>query len=211
MMRRNVLEGLQGDFSPKEVHLIRSAYRVIGEKGVHGFSLQDVADAAWVSKGVILYHFKSKENLILATMRWVLSTVAERIHRSLARARTPEDRILAMIDTIFTDAEANRNFYLAYLDLAGDAARVPIFAELNATFHGIVNALYSEVIRLGVDNGAFQTDDLEEAALVLRAIIDGLFIQWVQELDWRSTHAHYRETCKRAALAYLRSGLVVSA
>ncbi len=207
MTRADVLADLQEDFAPKEVHLIRSTYRMIGEKGVHGFSLQDVADAAWVSKGVILYHFKSKENLILATMRWVLSTVAERIHRSLARARTPEDRILAMIDTIFADADANRNFYLAYLDLAGDAARVTTFQQLNATFHGIVNGLYSDVIQLGAVNDAFHTENLEESARVVRAIIDGLFIQWVQEVDWRATHARYRETCKRAALAYLRSGL----
>lgn len=207
MTRQDMLAGLKEEFSAKEVHLIRSAYGVIGEKGVHGFSLQDVADAAWVSKGVILYHFKSKENLLLATMRWVLTTVAERIHRSIVRARTPEDRILAMIDTIFADAEANRNFYRAYLDLVGHATRVPTFSDLNTTFQGIVNALYADVIDLGTAYGAFRTSDLDESARVLRAIIDGLFVQWLQETDWRATHRAYRETCKRAALAYLRSGL----
>lgn len=203
--RRDVLAPLQEDFSAKEVHLIRAAYTIIGRKGVHSFSLQDVAEAAWVSKGVILYHFKSKENLILATMRWVLSTVAERIHRSLARARSPEDRVLAMIDTIFADADANRNFYTAYLDLVGDAARLDAYNRLSATFHDIVNVLYADVIRLGVDNGAFHVVDLEESARVLRAIIDGLFVQWVADTDWQQSHARYRETCKRAALAYLRS------
>ena len=32
--------------APKQAHLIRSAYRVMGEKGINGFSLQDVADEA---------------------------------------------------------------------------------------------------------------------------------------------------------------------
>lgn len=207
MTRGDMLADLKEDFSAKEIHLIRSAYGVIGDKGVHGFSLQDVADAASVSKGVILYHFRSKENLLLATMRWVLTTVAERIHRSLARAHSPEDGVLKMIDTIFADAEANRNFYLAYLDLVGHATRVPTFSELNGTFQGIVNVLYADVIRLGALSGAFRTDDLDESARVLRALIDGLFIQWLQETDWHATHTTYRDTCKRATLAYLRSGL----
>lgn len=32
--------------APKQAHLIRSAYRAMGEKGMNGLSLQDVADEA---------------------------------------------------------------------------------------------------------------------------------------------------------------------
>ncbi len=61
---------------PKEAHLIRSAYKVMGEKGLSHLSLQDVADEAGVSKAILPYYFESKENLILLTMRWVLARVA---------------------------------------------------------------------------------------------------------------------------------------
>ncbi|MDQ4064259.1 MAG: TetR family transcriptional regulator, partial [Actinomycetota bacterium] len=58
---------------PKQAHLIRSAYKVMGEKGINHLSLQDVADEAGVSKAILPYYFDSKENLILLTMRWVLA------------------------------------------------------------------------------------------------------------------------------------------
>jgi AcrR family transcriptional regulator len=194
---------LAEDLAPKKTHLVRCTYRVIGEKGLHRSSLQDIADEAGVSKGVILYYFKSKEDLILSTMRWALSRVAQRIHEAVSRAQTPHDKIRAMVDAIFIDPTANRRFYLIYLDLVDYAARSERFSKLSGEFRSIVNATYADLARLGQEQGAFRRVEVEEAAQAIRAIIDGLFIQWLQEPRWQELHEHYREMCKRSLLAYL--------
>ena len=183
---------------------MRHAYRVIGEKGVHQASLQDIADAAGVSKATVLYYFKTRENLILATMRWVLLRVAQRIREALASADTPEAKIHAMMDAIFIQPEANRRFYLIYLDVVEYAVRLDRFSKLSATFRTIVDGLYADVIRLGVQQGAFQVSNTHEAAAAVRAIIDGLFLQWLQEEHWKEKHAAYKQACTRALLAYLQ-------
>jgi TetR/AcrR family transcriptional regulator, fatty acid metabolism regulator protein len=187
----------------RKVDLIRSAYRLFSEKGVHRVSLEEIAAGASLSKGLVLYYFKTKENLVLATMRWALNLTAERVRQAMAKATTPNGKVLAMIDGIWSGAKTNRRFYLLYLDLAGHAARVQHFTELSATFHAVVNALYVEVIAQGVAEGAFAVEDPEEGAVALRAIIDGLFLQWLQEADWERLHPWYRDTCKRTAVAYL--------
>lgn len=194
---------LEERLSGRQVQLIRSTYRLIGERGVHGLSLREIAEEAGMSKGLIPYYFKTKENLILTTMRWVLSEVAGRIRQAMAGAETPEEKILAMVDVIFVEPEANRRFYIAYLDLVEQAARVHRFGELSATFHAIVNSLYADVIRSGVAQRAFTVEDVDEAAATLRAVIDGLFLQWLQEEDWRGLHPWYRDLCKRAVLRLL--------
>ena len=187
----------------RQVDLIRSAYRLFSERGVHRVPLEDIAEQAGLSKGLVLYYFKTKENLVLATMRWALDITADRVRQAMAKATTPHGKVLAMIDGIWSGAETNRRFYLLYLDLSGHAARVQHFTELSATFHSVVNALYAEVIAQGVAEGAFAVGDPEEGAVTLRAIIDGLFLQWLQEADWERLHPWYRDTCKRAAVAYL--------
>lgn len=187
----------------RQVDLIRSAYHLFSERGVHRVPLEEIAAHAGLSKGLVLYYFKTKENLVLATMRWALDATAERLRQAMAAAGTPEGKLLAMIDGIWSGAVTNRRFYLLYLDLAGHAARVHRFTQLSATFHSVVNGLHAEVIGQGVAAGAFVADDPEEGAVALRAIIDGLFLQWLQEADWERLHPWYRETCKRAALAYL--------
>jgi AcrR family transcriptional regulator len=196
------LHALQEELPARQEALVRKTYRLIGTRGMQRTTLQAVADAAGVSKAVIVYHFKSKENLVLTTMRWVLGQTAVRIRASLASAESPEDKVRAMIDAIFRDAVRNRNFYLAYTDLIAHAARNRRFNRLNETFRSIVNEAYAEVVRAGL-GGPFRVGDVDEAAMGVRALIDGLFLQWLEEPDWRRRHGEYREICVRAVLAFL--------
>jgi AcrR family transcriptional regulator len=191
--------------SEKHIHLLRSTYRVLAERGLQQLSLQHVAEQAGVSKGILLYYFGSKENLILATMRWVLVRVAERIRSAVFRATTTEEKVTAMLDAIFIDPRANRDFYLVLLDLLSTAARLDRFDEISATFRTTVNGVYAHIIEQGIAQGTFHITDASEAAAVVRGIIDGLFLQWLQEPDREALHGRTRETCKRAVLAYLRS------
>jgi AcrR family transcriptional regulator len=192
--------------SAKEAHLVRSAYKMMGQKGMGGLSLQDVADEAGVSKAILPYYFSSKENLILLTMRWVLARVAQRIREAIAEAEGAEAKAKAMIDAIFVGPESNRRFYLVFFDFLGYAARNDRFADVGATFHEICNGLYAEVVRLGQEEGVFNGTDAREAATVVRALVDGLFTQWIQDKSWEKSHAEYREICKRSVLAYLTAG-----
>lgn len=201
--QRSNRDPLAQELSAPQVHLLRNAYHLISERGVHRVALEDIAERAEVSKGILLYYFKTKENLVLATMRWALSATAERIHNAMAAAHSPEAKVIAMIDAIWIRSDINRGFYLTYLDLAGHAARNESFTELSATFHSIVDGLYAEAVGEGVAVGAFAVDSVEEAATVVRAIIDGLFIQWMQDRAWKRRHAAFKEICKRAVLTYL--------
>jgi TetR/AcrR family transcriptional regulator, fatty acid metabolism regulator protein len=191
--------------TPKEAHLIRSAYKVMGKKGLSHLSLQDVADEAGVSKAILPYYFESKENLTLLTMRWVLARVAGRIREAIDGVESAEGKVSAMIDAIFVSPDSNRRFYLVFFDFLGYAARNDRFADVGATFHDICNGLYAEVIRAGQEEGVFHESDAREGATVVRALVDGLFTQWIQDKDWEKTHAECREVCKRSVLAYLRA------
>ncbi len=200
------LAALEEELSPKRERLLRCTYQVLAEGGLRQLSLQRVADRAGVSKGILLYYFGTKENLVLATLRWVLARVARRIFSAVRRARSAEEKIRATIDAIFVDPKANRDFYLVYTDLLSSAARQHRFQELSSTFRGIVDAVYGQIIAEGVGEGAFRVRDVQEAAAVMRALVDGLFLQWLQEPDPEATYAQTRERCKHALFTYLRGG-----
>ncbi len=192
--------------APKQLQILRSAYKVMGQRGGIRFALQDVADDAGVSKALLLYHFKTKESLVLATLRWALDTVAARIRRAIDPIETAEEKVEVMLDTIFAQPDLNRRFYLVYADLIGQAARVEAFSAVATTFHDTVNGMYADVAAQGMREGTFFARDPHVAAAVMRALIDGMFLQWLLERDWEASHATYREMCKRAILAYLRAG-----
>ncbi len=189
--------------SAREVELIRSAYRVISRKGGHRLSLQDIADEAGVSKGLIHYHFRTKDNLLLTTMRWALLRIGLRIRERMAGMEDPQEALGALIDAVFVDPERNRDFYLLYLDLVEHAARVPSFGELFLVTRNIINRHYAEIIRQGLEHGAFNVDDVDRAATAMRAYIEGIFLSWLQEEDWKGTHSHYRSLCRDGLLRLL--------
>jgi TetR/AcrR family fatty acid metabolism transcriptional regulator len=195
-------EALLEELVPAEEALVRSAYRLIASKGIERTTLLDIADAAGVSKALAVYYFKTKENLLLAAIRWVLGRVAERMTNVVDSVDAPAEKVQAMIDAIFVDPRRNRDFYLAYTALIGEAARNERFNELNVTFRSIMNAAYADIIRAG-DGTVFAVDSVEEAAMGVRALIDGFFMQWLEETNWQELHTDYKAACTRAILRYL--------
>jgi AcrR family transcriptional regulator len=195
-------EALRDDLAPAEEALVRATYRLIASKGIERTTLQDIADAAGASKALAVYYFKTKENLMLAAIRWVLGRVAERLTSVVDSVEAPEEKVQAMVDAIFVDPRRNRDFYLAYTALIGEAARNERFNELNATFRSIMNAAYAGLIRSGTGT-VFRVDSVEEAAMGLRALIDGLFLQWLEEAEWLELHKRYKAMCANAIMRYL--------
>jgi hypothetical protein len=110
-----------------------------------------------------------------------------------------------MVDAIFSDPGANLRFYRTQLDLLDHALGDRTFGRLSSTYRATVDALYGEVVARGAEVGAFSVADVGEAAAVLRAIVDGLFLQWLQEERPFEAHPRYRDACKRAILTYLRA------
>ena len=51
--------------------------------------------------------------------------------------------------------------------------------------------------------GVFLIRDAREAASTLRAIFDGLMMQWLTEKDPEGSFAAYRDRCERELLGYL--------
>jgi hypothetical protein len=39
--------------------------------------------------------------------------------------------------------------------------------------------------------------------MVVRALIDGLFLQWLEEPDWQARHGEYKDLCVRSIIAVL--------
>ncbi|HET8741445.1 MAG TPA: TetR/AcrR family transcriptional regulator [Gaiella sp.] len=188
-----------GRQSAKQEELLRLAYRLMAAKGMHRMTLQDVADAAGMSKANVVYHYKTKEDLVLTSMQWVLERVAERVVEATASAPGRDEKIRAMIDAIFLDPRRNRAFYTVYAELIAHSSRNPRFAALNGWFREIVTGQYAAVI----DASDESPETVAEAAMVVRALIDGLFLQWLEEPGWEARHAEYKDLCVRSIIAFL--------
>ena len=73
--------------------ILAAARRLFSEKGLHGTSLRDLEKASSVSKGLILHHFETKENLYAA----VQDLLVQEYTAQMAARREVSKDLLEMI------------------------------------------------------------------------------------------------------------------
>ena len=92
----------------------------------------------------------------------------------------PRAQLLAYLGALTQGAQRHRDFYLVYLDFLSAGLRKAEMRTSTRSFIVGCETLEEEVVARGVAEGAFRRDlDPGEAAAVVRALIDGLSIEWL--------------------------------
>jgi AcrR family transcriptional regulator len=73
--------------------VVDAAIRVIAERGLAAASVQDIADAAKMSKGAVHYHFDSKDELLERVLARSCEVVEARVRAAFEEPGTPMDRV----------------------------------------------------------------------------------------------------------------------
>ncbi len=183
----------------RKAELIRATFQEVSEKGFSETTLEDIAQRAGVSKGVLLYYFRSKEDLFLSAFKHSILMLRDRLRETVATVSDPVEKVRAIVRTTYVSAKANRKFYQAYLDLLSMGTRQEAFKQLNARFYENCLAMDAQIISEGVRLGLFRP---EADPAVLRAIVDGLMLQWL--FDENKSFEDYQQRCEVALLRYLQ-------
>lgn len=181
--------------------LIRATYLEVAEKGYSAVTLQDIAKRAGVSKGATLYYFATKEDLFLGALEWAVAHHHGRMHAAIEAANGPMGKLQAMLGTVFCSAQEARQFFLAYTDFISIGIRNKRFHDLNAKFYQGCEGHNREIIQAGIQTGIFRPVNVDDACSMIRALIDGLMMQWFFASEMTFDDCHRR--CLRVVLEYL--------
>ncbi|MCE8509903.1 transcriptional regulator BetI [Ruegeria pomeroyi] len=105
-MRRKRIRDIRND------ELVAAAIRSLHHRGFGSVTMAEIAGEAGASAASINYYFGSKDRLMEETMRRLLSILHTALLSRLAEARTPRQRLLAIVeanfdDTLFTPAQCS--------------------------------------------------------------------------------------------------------
>ena len=110
---------------PTRERLLQAARQQFAEKGFYGASLAQVAGSVGLTKQVLLYHFKRKEDLYRAVLEKVTARLSEFVETTLARNDAPaqqmENIMLGLYDTARDHPEDTRLLMRELLDNAARA------------------------------------------------------------------------------------------
>jgi TetR/AcrR family transcriptional regulator, cholesterol catabolism regulator len=83
--------------SNRREELLRVSARLFREKGFDGTSIRDISGAAGMHSGSPFYHFKTKQDILLAVMEHGLAEGLRRLEDAMVEPGTAEQRLRRMI------------------------------------------------------------------------------------------------------------------
>jgi TetR/AcrR family transcriptional regulator, transcriptional repressor of bet genes len=102
------------------LELRKAAYEVACQFGISGLTLERVADHAGISKGAIHHYFDSKHQLLDYAMRYAHGIIGRAARDKLKRARTPSERIWAVVEVNFLPAVTTPEFFRLWYEAMDD-------------------------------------------------------------------------------------------
>jgi AcrR family transcriptional regulator len=164
----------------------------VAERGATGSTFDQVAREAGVSRGLLHYHFGTKERLLAEVVRRDAEIRLEHLGRELAGARTVDDVIAVLLHSLEDLVERDPGFVALRFELFTSGRRkaeiAAEFAELQRATRDRVAALLREKQAEGV---VALADAPEAVAAVLLSLADGLALGLLgePEQDHRATLA----------------------
>jgi len=160
--------------------ILECAETLVKQSGAEAVSIDAVAVAAGSAKGLVHYHFKTKQGLMSAVAERVTADRKEKWQVAF-RAPSAQDAI-AQTWALLTKESANGTV-LAWQSLVGVGGKLPdgLVNRLRAEFAaGLCEALAS---MLREELALISTIPEEEIALLLGAVIDGMGFQLASGSD----------------------------
>jgi AcrR family transcriptional regulator len=118
----------------RRIQLLDAASQVFASKGYHAAAMDDIADAAGVSKPVLYQHFPSKLDLYLALLDQSCDRLVEVLEEALASTDDNADRVIATVAAFyeFISSESGDFRFVFESDLTADGAVQKRLSRVNA-------------------------------------------------------------------------------
>jgi AcrR family transcriptional regulator len=129
--------------------LLDTALPVFAAKGFHATSMNDVADAAGVTKPVLYQHFVSKRQLYLELLDDVGARLGSRLAEATRSAETPHQQVAQGFAAYFRFVAEERAAY--QLLFGGGSRRDTEFAEAVRQVEGQLAATIAALIDADID------------------------------------------------------------
>ncbi len=161
--------------------ILSAARKIFGQFGYRGASMNEVAKAAGVSKGLLHYHFNSKEGLLIEAQKSVFKELhrrfTERAHRGDHGVSTALDALDAMWTSV-RDLREGAPFIVETLSLGGQQGRLSPHVK---TFYRESTSLLEDGIRkVFSDNVGSLVIPPHRMAVLIRILLSGLMLELAQ-------------------------------
>jgi AcrR family transcriptional regulator len=186
----------------RRAQIIETAINTIATQGYVQASLANIARAAGISKGVISYYFKGKDDLIDQIKTHLLMEMGTFVRDRVEARRGDAEKLRAYVDASFDYIQENRTKFVVMLELGINLQSDDFGNPFSAINYQACRYRLEKILHDGHINGSFHLADIRTMAVAIQGMLDGISIQWVAEPDAIDLNQCRREAANMIA-AYL--------
>jgi len=115
----------------RKAEIIGALLKVMARNGYEKASIVQIAKEAKLAPGLIHYHFKNKQEILIAMVNWIAEVGSVRLATIDKMSTTPWDRLKAFINARLATGEGESpEAVLAWVTIASESIRQPEIKEL---------------------------------------------------------------------------------
>ncbi len=165
--------------------ILAAACQAIVARGFADTRIGDIADAAETSTGTIHYYFDSKQEVLVAALRWASDRLFARLEAASAPTSTARLARLLDLSIPYPQPKARRDEYVLWLEMwmlvLRRPDRLPALEDLSVRWR----SFFFDVVRAGTASGEFRpVAPPEVVAERLIALVDGLGFETAVGYRW---------------------------
>ena len=181
--------------------LIDATMKCIARKGMGSTTLGDVAKEAGLSQGIVNLHFKSKDNLLAETLRYLADEYKAQFTRAYEKSGPgPAEKLLALIKLDLRPSICDRRKVAVWFAFWGEVQSRPTYQKIcderDQYYDDTIERLAAEII----EDGDYEAVAAESVAIVLNSMTNGLWLSYLI-----SPGTFDRQKALDALLSYLSS------
>ncbi len=168
-----------GTADQRRKQMLQAALEVIAERGYADTRIADVAERAGSSPALVIYYFKTKDQLLTEAIRFAEDSWYETGTSRMAEIDTAVGRLeelVAMSCLPEADTEPHDS-WLVWLDVWAQAGRHPEVGGVRQKFDERWRETISSLVLAGQEAGEFGPVNPPEFAVMLSALLDGFAVQ----------------------------------
>jgi TetR/AcrR family transcriptional repressor of bet genes len=181
--------------------LIRATIRSIARRGLSETTMATVTREAKLSQGIVNLHFKSKERLLIETLRYVADEYTRTWEKALENAGPSNtDRLQAIVAADFSRPVCETNKLAVWFAFWGESKSRPTYRKICAERDQRYADMLNDLCRNIIDEGPYPDADALTVATGLAAMSEGLWLDMLVSPDTMN-----KELAQSVCLAYLAS------
>jgi AcrR family transcriptional regulator len=157
--------------------ILQAAGRVLADKGHAQTTISQVAAEAGVSRGLLHYYFKNKDELLTRVIEDNMSFSLGLIETIFATSDTAASLARNMVAALRDVARHRSHFFALFQEFLALARAKPAIAEQLVDFYRLFRKKLSEELARAARRGIVAGGETEARAAMVTALIDGLGLQ----------------------------------